>query len=182
LLPSSTITIDYIVDIIRNELQLADDRVNVYNEKFNIPNDKFLFVGVAYKFSKVFGSKSETIDVDGDFSEKQGLNTQEHYSIMIFSRNHDALRRKEEVVMALGSIYARQQGDRYGFSIARIAPIQDVSGIEGAAILYRFEVDIVVLARYEKIKTVPWYGTFPGNVTVQDGTNVTSTIAPVIPT
>jgi hypothetical protein len=155
--------------------------VNIYNAKFAIPNDPYLFIGVEYKFSKIFASKSETFQ-DTDFEEKQGLNTQEHYAIILFSRNLDAMRRKEEAVMALGSVYARQQGDTYGFRIARIAPIQDMSALEGAAILYRYEIDVVMLCRYEKVKTIDWYGTFAGEVTIENGRDVTVEISPVQPT
>jgi hypothetical protein len=184
MLPTNPTAIDFLVDLMRNELSLADNRVNVYNQKFNIPNDPYLFVGVEYKFSKVFASKSEALtNGSGVFQEKQGLNTQEHYSVILFSRNTEALTRKEEAVQALGSIYSQQQGDRYGFKIARIAPIQDLSGLEGAAILYRFEVNVVMLCRYEKIKSVPWYGTFPMDVTVENGEDVTTHItAPALPT
>ena len=181
MLPTSPTAIDYLRDIIATEMNLAEDRVNIYNTKFNIPNDKYLFIGVEYKFSKIFGSKSEGADVTSIFKEKQGLNTQEHYAIIIFSRGTDALTRKEEVVMALGSVYARQQGDTYGFRVARIAPITDVSAVEGGAILYRFEVDVVMLCRYEKIKSIPWYGTFPGEVTIANGETVTETISPKVP-
>ena len=177
MLPSSPSAIDYLRDIIRYNLNLNEDRVNIYNSKFNIPNDQYLFIGVEYKMSKVYSSKSEFEDTTDGFIEKQGLNTQEHYAILIFSRNTDALTRKEEIVQALGSIYARQQGDTYGFSIARIAPIQDLSGIEGAAILYRFEINVVMLCRYEKIIPISWYGTFPLQATVADGV---TTVTPII--
>ena len=169
--------IDYLRDVIRYNLNLQEDRVNIYNAKFNIPNDQYLFIGVEYKFSKIYASKSETIDVTGIFSEKQGLNTQEHYAVIIFSRNTDALLRKEEVVQALGSVYARQQGDTYGFSIARIGQIQDLSNLEGAAILYRFEINVVMLCRYEKTIPIAWYGTFPMQVTEANGI---TTITPVL--
>ena len=180
MLPTNPTTIDYLRDILVQEMGVADSRVNIYNEKFNIPNDQHLFVGVAYKFSKVFGSKSETVQ-GTDFDEKQGLQAQEHYAIILFSRNHEALRMKERAVMALGSIYARQKGDEIGFKIARIAPIQDLSTLEGAAILYRYEIDVIMLCRYEYTKSVPWYGTFTGEVSVANGETVTTTIEPVEP-
>ena len=183
MLPTNPTAIDYLRDVIASELALADDRVNIYNQDFKIPNDKFLFIGVEYKYSKVFGSKSEAYTFGTvAFSEHQGLNTQEHYAIILFSRGDEALSRKEEAVMALGSIYARQQGDRYGFKIARIAPIQDLSALEGAAILYRYEISVVMLCRYEKVKTVDWYGTFSGQVTVENGEDTTTDIEPVQPT
>ncbi len=179
MLPTNPTAIDFLLDVVRQGLNLADARVNVYNQKFLIPNDPYLFVGVEYKFSKIFASKSETPNCGtGVFQEKQGLNTQEHYSVILFSRNLDALSRKEEAVMALGSVYARQQGDTYGFRIARIAPIQDLSGLEGAAILYKLEIDVVMLCRYEKIKSIPWYSTFAGRITVEDGGDVTTDFQP----
>jgi len=168
--------IDYLRDVIRYNLNLQEDRVNIYNQKFSIPNDQYLFIGIEYKMSKVYASKSEFEDTTDGFIEKQGLNTQEHYAILIFSRNTDALLRKEEVVQALGSIYAQQQGSAYGFSIARIAPIQDLSNIEGAAILYRFEISVVMLCRYEKIIPISWYGTFPFQVTEANGITTTTPV------
>ena len=172
-------TIDYLRDVIKTSMNLPDSRVNIYNQKFIIPNDPHLFVGIEYKFSKVFASKSE-LNVYG--TEEMGLNTQEHYAIMLFSRNLEALQRKEEAVMALGSIYARQQGDGVGFSIARIAPIQDLSGLEGAAILYRYDIDVVMLCRYFKTNAVNWYGTFSGEVTAGGGgVDITETFTPEIP-
>jgi hypothetical protein len=182
MLPDNPTSIDYLRDVISNQLDLPEDRVNIYNQKFNIPNDSHLFVGIEYKFSKTFGAKSETFEDEGVFNEHQGLNLQEHYSVMLFSRNTEALTRRYEVVAALGSVYARQQGDRYGFQIARIAQIQDLSSLEGAAILYRMEIPIVMLCRYEKIKSIPWYGTFPGQVTVSNGTDGVASFDPTLPT
>ena len=161
--------IDYLVDVIRYNLNLNKDRVNVYNAKFNIPSDPYLFIGVEYKMTKSYASKSEVVETNNGMDEHQGLNTQEHYSIILFSRNTDALTRKEEVVQALGSVYAQQQGDTYGFKIARIAPILDVSNLDGSAILYRFDISVIMLCRYEKIIPIAWYGTFPMQVTVEDG-------------
>ena len=177
MLPANPTAIDYLRDIIRYNLNLAEDRVNVYNQKFNIPSDPYLFIGVEYKMSKVYGSKSEFTTDNNVFNEHQGLNTQEHFAILVFSRNTDALTRKEEIVQALGSVYARQLGDTYGFKIARIAPIQDVSGTEGAAILYKFEIGVVMLCRYEKSIPIAFYGTFPIQATVADGV---TTITPEI--
>ena len=179
MLPNQPTAIDYLCDVIRYNLNLNPDRVNVYNDKFVFPNDPYLFVGVAYKMSKVYASKSEFEDTTDGFIEKQGLNTQEHYAVIIFSRNTDALTRKEEIVQSLGSIYARQQGDTYGFKIARIAPILDVSGLDGSAILYRFEISVTMLCRYEKIIPIAWYGTFPFQVTAANGTTtITQIITP----
>jgi hypothetical protein len=182
MITSNPTTIDYLCDVLRSELDLTDDRVNIYNQKFNIPNDSHLFVGIEYKFSKVFAAKSTTEDVSSTFSERQGVNTQEHYAIILFSRNIEALQMKERAVMALSSVYSRQQGDSHGFKIARIGQIQDLSSLEGAAILYRYEISVVMLCRYEHIKTIPWYGTFPMQVTVEDGDDTTVDVTQSYPT
>jgi hypothetical protein len=181
-LPEHPTAIDYLRDVLITQLALADDRVNIYNQKFTIPNDKHLFVGVEFKFSKAFASKSETEVVATVFTEKLGLNTQEHLAVLLFSRNEEALQRKEEAVLALTSIYARQLSDQYGFKIARLAPIQDQSYVEGGASLYRFEIPVIMLCRYEFTQSVPWYGTFPGEITIEDGSDVVKEFAPRQPT
>jgi hypothetical protein len=182
MLPDNPLSIDFLRDIIIHELLLGDDRVNIYNQKFNIPPDKHLFVGIEYKFSKVFASKNEALTYGTAYLETQGLNTQEHLAVLMFSRSIEALQRKEEAVMALNSVYARQMSDRYAFKIGRIAPIQDLSSLEGAAILYRFEIPVVMLCRYYKTRSIDWYGTFPGRVTIEDGKDETVEFTPVQPT
>jgi len=178
MLPDNPTAVDYLIDVLVHELGVPSSRVNFYDEKFSIPNDAHLFVGVEFKFSKAIGGRNQAADVTQVYTEKQGLITQEHFSVKLFSRNLDAFKYKERAVMALNSIYARQQSTKYGFAISRLANIQDLSELEGAGMLHRYEIPLAMFCRYEYTKPVSWYGTFAGQVTIENGTAKTVDFEP----
>ncbi len=165
----ATTTLGLLRDIVKQEMNLKDDRINIYNQKFDIPDDDGLQVFIEYKYSKPYANRNYAKIVDGNYQEVQSLNTQEQIIVGVYSRNLDALNRKEEVVMALLSTYSQQTQEKNSFQIARIAPIQDLSFVEGAGILYRFDIAVTVLAWYEKVKTQVPYDSFDVTVRVNDG-------------
>ena len=167
---TSPTTVDILRDIIKNQMNLVDSRINVYNTKFLIPSDQFLFVTIGYKMSTVYSSRNYTVQLlGGDYTEYQEINTKESLYVDLFSRGLEALQRKEEAIQALYSIYSQQQQEANTFRIFRIAPIQDQSYLEGSAFLYRFEIPITVFRCYEKVLTPDYYSGFSGAVTVNDG-------------
>ncbi len=163
-------SVDIIRDIIKTEMKLADDRVFIYNQKWNIPTDEGLFVVIEYRGSKTLSSRNTTKqDNQGNLLEYQDVNMQEQITVQLFSRDLSALQRKEEAIMALASIYAQQQQAALSFYIARIAVIEDLSDLEASAILYRFDIPVVVMSWYEKIKGTDYYNGFRVKVRVNDG-------------
>jgi hypothetical protein len=164
-------TLDYLRDIIKTEMDIVDKRINIFNQKFDIPNDKFLFVTIGYKYSKIYSSRNITLSgVGSDFTEYQLINTQEHLYIDLFSRGLEALQRKEEAVQALYSVYSQQQQEAGSFRIFRIANIQDLSYLEGSAILYRFQIPVVVFSQYSKTLSPDFYDAFPVSIEDDGGT------------
>ncbi len=164
-----TTTLELVRLIVKHELELADDRIFIYNQKWDIPTDNKLFAVVGYRGSKIISSRNTQKNTDEGYVEVQDLNTQEQIVVQIFSRDMSALERKEEVVMALYSIFSQQQQGLYSFQIARNAPIEDLSALEASAILYRFDIPIIVFAWYEKIKSANYYDVFHVKVRVNDG-------------
>lgn len=163
----NTLSIDLIRDIILHQLGDAyEERINIYNQKFKIPPDENLFVVIEYKGTKILSSRNI---YDAALGEIQELNTQEMVSIGVFSRNLQALQKKELVVMALHSMYSQQVQEENSFHIARIAPIQDVSYLEGSAMLYRFDISVVLQAWYENLTTFDYYNKFNAVVWAKDG-------------
>ena len=161
-------SLDLLRDIIMTEMALADDRVFIYNPKFVIPSFDDLFVVIEFKNSQIISSRTTTTGTGVNYRQIQDVNTREYIAVDIFSRNTQALYRKEEVVMALMSIYAQQIQEIYGFKLFRIAPIENLSDVEGGARLYRFEIPIVMHAWYQKEKPVDYYDTFPGFVITEE--------------
>ena len=66
--------------------------------------------------------------------------------------------------MAINSVYAQQIQEANSFKIARLSAIDDLSALEGAAMLYRFEISLVVFAWYRKSKSVEFYDEFTAEV------------------
>lgn len=163
-------TVDILRDIIKKEMCLEDDHIFIYNQKWNTPNDDALYVIIEYVGSKIISSRNtNSQDNAGNYREVQDLNTQEQITILLLSRGLEALQRKEEAVMALYSIYSQQKQSELSFKIARNAPIEDLSSLEASAILYRFDIPVVLFTWYEKIKSANYYNSMHVKVRVNDG-------------
>lgn len=163
-------TVDLIRDIVKHEMSLADDRIYIYNQKFDIPPDNNLFVVIEYRSSKIISSRNRNAqDNTGEYYEVQELSVQEQIVVQLFSRSLEALQRKEEAVMALYSIYSQQKQDAGSFKITRNAPIEDLSSLEASAILYRFDIPVTIFTWYEKKKLAAFYDSMHVKVRVNDG-------------
>lgn len=175
---NSKLTIDLIRSIIVRELTIDGERVNMYNQEFTIPTDDRLFIVIQYKASPIIVSSRNTQEIiNGLYTEVQDINTIEDITIGLFSKNLEALQRKEEVIMALSSIYSRQIQEEYSFKISSNPAIQDLSFLEGPAMLTRVDIDIRVNAWYNKTKTAEYLESTLLYVSVNDGLpNMTETI------
>ena len=101
-------SLDLLRDIIMTEMALDDDRVFIYNPKFKLPTFDDIFVVIEFKHSQIISSRTITTGTDINYRQVQDVTSRESIAIDIFSRNTSALYRKEEVIMALTSIYAQQ--------------------------------------------------------------------------
>lgn len=166
----NVLTIDLIRTIIVEELALDEKVVNIYNQKFRIPTTDSLFVYIEYKGAKILSSRNVMVDnALTDLQEEQNLNTLEEITIGLFSKNLDALRMKERAVMALYSVFAQQLQEANSFSIFPHPVLTPLSALEAAAQLYRFDIDIKVLAWYKNTKAADFYDKYSVAVRVNDG-------------
>lgn len=157
------LSIDYVRDIVKREMSIPDERINIYNQRWKIPPDDELFAVLEYKSTKILANRNT---VDEFQNEHQDINTQESIVVGLFSRNNDALKRKEEIAMALASVYSQQVQEMNSFSIARNITLEDLSELEGSAQLNRIDASITVLTWYHKKKIVDYYDQFHIHVTV----------------
>lgn len=162
-------SLDLLRDIIQQEMILDDDQIYIYAQPNIIPTDKRLYVVIEYKYSKVYSNRNLTPVNDGIITEEQNVNTQEFLTVQLFSRSFEALQRKEEAAMALRSVYAQQQQEKYSFKMSVNPQILDLTSLEASAMLYRYDLPIVFLSAYQKIKTVAWYDSYLASVRVNDG-------------
>lgn len=143
--------------IIQTQMDLSDEQVWIYDQKRNIPVTSNLWVTVRFLTGKPFGNTSRFDNT----TETQVLYMNSVFTIDIFSRDNSALARKEELILAFGSIYAQRLQELYAFKIARLpVSFTDLSLVEGAAIPYRFSTNLQVQYRTTVSRSVDYYEHF----------------------
>jgi len=162
--------ISLIRQIIIDELDIIDDRVLIYNQKYNIPKDDGIFITLSMLGSKCFGNRNvQAEDTEGNPIERQEVNIQEMIQIDIMSKSTAALFRRWEVIAALSSNHSQQVQEQNSFRIAPIPNgLTDLSHIEGASRNYRFAITIVTLAWYSKNKKIDFYDDFKLRVLTEE--------------
>lgn len=162
-------SLDLLRDIVQQDMGIKDDRIFIYGQEYNLPTDRNLFVIIEFKYAKPYSNRNLTPVVDNVISEEQNLNAQEFLTIQIFSRSFEALQRRFEPAMALKSIYAQQLQEKYSFKLSWNPQILDLSILEESAMLYRFDLPVIMLTAYQKTKPVTWFDSFTAQVDVNDG-------------
>lgn len=146
-------------DIIQKQMSLSDGRVYIYNQKINEPTDNGLFIAVGILNAKPFAN-SIRYESDGDdvMNAVQSVNMNVTLDLSVISRDTSALFRKEEVIMALNSLYAQQQQEANSFCIGKISTsFVNISGIDGAAIPYRFNISVNMQYFIKKVTPVGFF-------------------------
>lgn len=149
-------SMDLIRLILVNQMNLKPERVNIYDEKWKIPPDDELFISIEYRNGRTLANRNSFISTGSDPIESQDVNMLENIIVGVFSRNRSATQRKEEVLMAMMSSYAQSLQEKYAFKISRAGTIEDLSSLEGSAMLKRYDIDLTVYAWYQKL-IVPGY-------------------------
>lgn len=140
--------INNVAELIRAFMELKIEQVVIYNPSWTIPEDDRLYITVAFLGGRPYGSSRE-YHMNADESaliEAITINKREDYSINIYSRSDEALNRKDEVVQAFNSTFAQQLSEALSIKMS-LLPISfvDLSQLEGAARIYRYNLTIPVL-------------------------------------
>lgn len=146
-------------DILQTEMDLDEGRVYLWDQKINSPTDFGLFIAVGVLAVKPFGVKSEINPATGE--ETQSANFQSDLSVDVISRDTSALYRKEEIILALRSLYCEQQQALNSMRVFPLAPrFVNLSGMDGAAIPYRFSYTVRIQYMINKTKVSPYFDQF----------------------
>ena len=158
-------------EILQSELGLAPGRVYLWDQKILQPTDSCLYIAVSVPSCKPFGNTNTPDGSGSGLNSIQVAHMLATLDIDIISRGPDARDRKEEVVLALNSDYARSQQEANSFFIGKLPPgsrFLNLSQVDGAAIPYRYKISVNVQYAVTKTKAVPYFGTFQS---VQVATN-----------
>lgn len=167
-------SMDLIRIILIDQMCMKPERVNIYDEKWIIPPHENLFITIEYRNGKTIGNNNYFVNSadSGAPVECQVVNMLENIVVGVFSRNREATLRKEEVLMSIMSSYSEYIQESYGFKIARAGQIEDLSALEGTAMLKRYDIELNVYAWYKRL-LIPGYiaPPFTLQVTVNDSGN-----------
>lgn len=156
-----------VCDIIQRGLGLAEGRVYLWDQKIMQPTDSGLYVAVSMPSANPIGSSNR---FNGDTSKSdQYVTMQGVVDIDLISRDGSARDRKEELILALDSDYARFQQDANSFYVGKLSTrFVNLSEIDGAAIPYRYKATVKMQYMYVKNRTAQFYDEFQ---TVEESTN-----------
>lgn len=148
--------------IIQTQMNLTNEQVWIYDQKRNIPPKTNLWVVVRFLTGKPYGNVNRFVDG----AEQQTLFMSGIFTIDIFSRDDSALARKEEIPMSFKSNFAQQMQERYAFKVGRIpTSFVDLSVVEGAAIPYRYSINLQVQYKLELVRSVDYFDHFSETIT-----------------
>jgi hypothetical protein len=157
-------TPEIICDILQTTLKLSDDVIWIWNQRRAIPEDKRLYcvVGII-DVTPYSNSKIQTVVGEHQYDSITTY-VKETLSIDLFSYTTEAIEKYPNYIAALRSTYCVQQQELLGLKIADIpSTINEVSDIEGTALLYRMAITLQVLRKYDIIFENDYYNTFTLN-------------------
>lgn len=163
-----------VLDIIENQMGIDSQRIWIDDQNVEIPQDNDLFITIGFQDSTQI-SNNKFLEDSGDSTiEVQTSSQFENIKIDLISRNSDARKRRNEVLLALTSIYSEQQQEKYQFKIFRI-PVSfiRIPEAEGGSNINRFSIVIVCQTwlRKENLLTnagEEFFETFPTRVDTED--------------
>lgn len=167
---------EYIVDIIRKEMNLNQQNIWIHSQNRKIPpQSQELYVTVGCVDFLPISSKSRFKMVDATQTEPEyGTEVQTVYGrasvqIDILSRSREARIRRAELLMALNSYYSKEVQDKYQFRIFELPTrFLNTSSLEGGSEINRFSLIIRAMISEDKEKTTSYYDTFNAQILAED--------------
>jgi hypothetical protein len=145
--------------------EIKDQRVFLWNLPLKFPTFNDVFLVLSESPGKVISNSSTLVKIDDEnYIERQEIIMQRFLAVDILSANTDARERKEEILMALASVYSQQQQEANGFRVFSFSTsFIDISEVEGAEKVYRFRAEAVMHVKYKKEKPIAYFDSFEYN-------------------
>jgi hypothetical protein len=156
-------------DIIQKELSLANGRVYLWDQKIMQPTDSDLYVAVSVPRCKPFSNVNRAASNGLNLDAEQYVSMSAIIDIDVISRGPAARDRKEEVILALNSVYAQQQQETNSFYVGKISQSSgfiNLSDVDGAAIPYRYKISVAMQYVFKKTKQSQSFNDFDFDTTI----------------
>lgn len=154
--------IKVVADILQEEMGLAKGQIMLAYQQYEIPKTPGLYVVLDYLSSKPISASNAVVPTNTGMDEQQSVTMRHEIQIDILSFDSSARTRKEEVLMALSSVYSQQQQQANSLQIARLSQaFINTASLEETKYLNRFTISIAVTALHSKLKgTADYYDDF----------------------
>lgn len=152
-----------VCEILQKELTIDANHIYLWDQKIPQPKDSSMYIAVSVLTAKPFANTLLPISTMAGMDSIQSLNMMATLSIDVLSRGPEALNRKEEVLLALGSIYSQSQQELNSFNIGRLpagGQFVNLSNPDGSAIPYRFNISVNIQYFVRKVKSAPYFDQF----------------------
>lgn len=147
-------------------MQIDDSRVVFYNQEYDQPNDRGVYIIINTTQPEIVSVKTEFNPANNE--ETIFTTTHEMHHVDIFSKSEEAFLRKEEVVMSLYSQAAQNLANENGIRFHRPSNILDLSAVEGAGGLHRYRISVIISSVRRKTTPVDIYDQFRISEVVED--------------
>lgn len=164
------LTAQIICDILKVCMGLATDQIWIYNQRMAIPEDKRLYIVVGVISMKPYGNTNKVTASTTGMSQDLNQYVSETLSIDLFSYDTEVQERYGEVLASLMSVYSQQIQEDLALKIFPIPlNVNDVSMVEGAAIINRLSLSFTVLRKYNTVMGAQYYDRItPGYISLTD--------------
>lgn len=150
-------------EILQVQLGLPNDHVYLWDQKIFQPTDSQLYVAVSVPSCNPIGNVNRPASDDSGLLQAQYVSMYARVDIDVISRGPAARDRKEQIILALNSVYSQQQQEANGFYIGKKSisnGFQNLSQIDGAAIPYRYKITYAMQYAVSLTSSVPYFDTF----------------------
>lgn len=160
---------EYIVDIIRTEMNLPQQNIWIQSQNRKIPpQSQELFCVVGVTNFKPISSKSRWLPETQQ--EEQVVYGRADVQVDLMSRSNEARVRRSELLMALNSYYSKNVQDSDCFRIFELPTMFiNTSGLQGGSDINRFTLIIPTMISEVKIKGTDYYDKFRMQVIGEKG-------------
>lgn len=155
--------IKVLASILQAEMDLDDGQIMLANQQRVIPKNDGLYVAMQVIEERALSSVNRAEATEDGMIEIQEVVMQQMVQIDFMSWDDSARLRKEEFLMAMGSIKAQQEMEKYLVSIAQLpAGFVNVSEPDDTKMLNRYTITAVMQALLRKTKEpVAYFDKFP---------------------
>lgn len=152
--------IKILADILKAEMGIADGQLMLGLENWKIPENTGLYVALFYGPDAVVGANN---DFDTTTNEEVQTVAMLHtISIDAMSFDESARTRKQEIVMALNSVFGQNLLSKNFMQINQLPQsFQPLLELEDSKQLNKYRITFAMNALYQKIKPVDYYDDFP---------------------